>query len=212
MATDYYGVLGVSPEASTEEIRNAFRTLAREHHPDATGGDPASEHRYKEVSEAYAVDPTAVFVLGVERGLALLESLPGVDGVLNAVALETDHVHELLLAGPGVAMGRVKGVAQAEYDFAQKALAFTGIKRLSLRGLFSLSQAGTDEGGGALRNDRVQLSRLELRFAPTATESAYALFRSSTVSRQPSFADVFSVASRRWELNSGVRSAIVSRG
>lgn len=53
--TDYYEVLGVSPDASGEEIKRAFRTLAREHHPDVTGGDPASEQRYKEVSEAYAV-------------------------------------------------------------------------------------------------------------------------------------------------------------
>lgn len=55
MATDYYGALGVSPEATADEIKAAFRSLAREHHPDATGGDAASEHRYKEISEAYAV-------------------------------------------------------------------------------------------------------------------------------------------------------------
>jgi molecular chaperone DnaJ len=55
MANDYYEVLGVSAEASAEEIKVAFRTLAREHHPDATGGDTDSEHRYKAISEAYAV-------------------------------------------------------------------------------------------------------------------------------------------------------------
>lgn len=60
MATDYYDVLGVSTDAAQEEIRSAFRSLAREHHPDATGGDPHSEKRYKEISEAYAVlsDPS----------------------------------------------------------------------------------------------------------------------------------------------------------
>ncbi|MGH2758219.1 MAG: molecular chaperone DnaJ [Actinomycetota bacterium] len=55
MPADYYDVLGVSSEASAEEIKTAFRRLAREHHPDATGGDPSSEHRYKDISEAYAV-------------------------------------------------------------------------------------------------------------------------------------------------------------
>jgi molecular chaperone DnaJ len=55
MPADYYEVLGVSPDASADDIKRAFRQLAREHHPDATGGDAASEQRYKEVSEAYAV-------------------------------------------------------------------------------------------------------------------------------------------------------------
>ncbi len=60
MANDYYGVLGISADAPADEIRLAFRSLAREHHPDATGGDAGSEHRYKEISEAYAVlsDPS----------------------------------------------------------------------------------------------------------------------------------------------------------
>ena len=55
MANDYYDVLGVSPDASPDDIKRAFRTLAREHHPDATGGDADGEARYKEISEAYAV-------------------------------------------------------------------------------------------------------------------------------------------------------------
>lgn len=52
---DYYAALGVAPDASPDDIKRAFRKLAREYHPDATGGDPGSEHRYKEISEAYAV-------------------------------------------------------------------------------------------------------------------------------------------------------------
>ncbi len=49
---DYYDILGVQKEASEEEIKKAFRTLAHKYHPDKKGGD---EKKFKEVSEAYAV-------------------------------------------------------------------------------------------------------------------------------------------------------------
>ncbi len=49
---DYYNILGVSKNASQDEIKKAFRKLAHEHHPDKKGGD---DKRFKEVSEAYTV-------------------------------------------------------------------------------------------------------------------------------------------------------------
>ena len=52
---DFYAVLGVPPEASADDIKKAYRKLARQHHPDANSGDTASERRFKEVGEAYAV-------------------------------------------------------------------------------------------------------------------------------------------------------------
>lgn len=55
MAADYYAALGVSPDASAEDIKKAFRALARKYHPDATGGDAEGAERYKEISEAYSV-------------------------------------------------------------------------------------------------------------------------------------------------------------
>lgn len=51
---DYYETLGVARDASDEEIRRAYRRLAREHHPDVNR-DPAAEDRFKAVSEAYDV-------------------------------------------------------------------------------------------------------------------------------------------------------------
>jgi curved DNA-binding protein len=51
---DYYQALGVARDASSEEIRRAYRRLAREYHPDVNK-DPGAEDRFKEVSEAYDV-------------------------------------------------------------------------------------------------------------------------------------------------------------
>jgi curved DNA-binding protein len=51
---DYYEVLGVPRDASAEDIRRAYRKLAREYHPDVNK-DPGAEDRFKEVSEAYEV-------------------------------------------------------------------------------------------------------------------------------------------------------------
>ncbi|MFP3901530.1 MAG: molecular chaperone DnaJ [Acidimicrobiia bacterium] len=55
MATDYYEVLGVAPDANQEDIKRAYRRLARQLHPDTGHGDPASEARFKEVVRAYEV-------------------------------------------------------------------------------------------------------------------------------------------------------------
>ncbi len=52
---DYYRILGVSRGASREEIRKAYRKLARRHHPDRNEGDPLCEERLKEINEAYSV-------------------------------------------------------------------------------------------------------------------------------------------------------------
>ena len=49
---DYYGLLGVKKNASQEEIRKAFRKLARKYHPDVNPGDKKAEEKFKEMSEA----------------------------------------------------------------------------------------------------------------------------------------------------------------
>ena len=52
---DYYAVLGVAPEADEKTIRDAYRKLARQYHPDVNPGDQQAEERFKEINEAYEV-------------------------------------------------------------------------------------------------------------------------------------------------------------
>src|SRR5256886_8635657 len=52
---DFYKVLGVKKDAKPEEIKKAYRRLARKYHPDVNPGDKAAEDRFKQMSEAFDV-------------------------------------------------------------------------------------------------------------------------------------------------------------
>src|SRR5262245_39863017 len=52
---DYYQILGVSENASADEIKKTYRRLAKQYHPDANQNDPKAAEKFKEVGEAYAV-------------------------------------------------------------------------------------------------------------------------------------------------------------
>src|SRR3954454_15910426 len=49
---DYYGILGVKKSASSDDVRKAFRKLARKYHPDVNPNDKKAEEKFKEISEA----------------------------------------------------------------------------------------------------------------------------------------------------------------
>ena len=55
MSKDYYEVLGIDKNASADEIKRAYRTLAKKYHPDLNGHSAESEEKFKEINEAYSV-------------------------------------------------------------------------------------------------------------------------------------------------------------
>jgi molecular chaperone DnaJ len=90
MAKDYYRTLGVDRQATTEEIKKAFRRIARETHPDANAGDSELEARFREAAEAYEVLSDTERRRRYDRGDTidlgdLLGGIGGLDDILRSV-------------------------------------------------------------------------------------------------------------------------------
>ncbi len=110
---DYYEVLGVSKDASAEDIKKAYRKLALQYHPDRNPGNKEAEEKFKEAAEAYdvlsddakrkryaqlrissatleiysEVDSAAVAALEIYSEICSAEEAPAAEDVLNAEAI-----------------------------------------------------------------------------------------------------------------------------
>ncbi|MBK7651528.1 MAG: DnaJ domain-containing protein [Flammeovirgaceae bacterium] len=75
---DYYEILGVSKNATAEEIKKAYRKVAIQFHPDKNQGDKAAEEKFKEAAEAYEVlssdEKRAQYDPSVTHGRAMVAS------------------------------------------------------------------------------------------------------------------------------------------
>ena len=90
MSKDYYEILGVGRTATTEEIKKAFRRVARETHPDANPNDPEAESRFKLAAEAYEVLSNSDRRRRYDRGDTidlsdLFGGIGGIDDLLRSV-------------------------------------------------------------------------------------------------------------------------------
>jgi molecular chaperone DnaJ len=74
-SVDYYKALGVSEKSSADDIKKAYRKLAKANHPDSTGGDKAKESRFKDISNAYDV-------LGDQKKRALYDQIRAQGGTM----------------------------------------------------------------------------------------------------------------------------------
>jgi molecular chaperone DnaJ len=120
---DYYATIGVGRTASTDDIRKAYRKLARKYHPDLNPGDKSSEDRFKKLQEAYDV-----------------LSDPKKKQMYDQYGFYSD-------AGPAAGAGQGAGASQGNPNMGFGGFDFSDFANQGARG-----HAGTETGGGGFRD------------------------------------------------------------
>ena len=108
---DYYEVLGVSRSATDDELKKAYRQLARQYHPDLHPDDPTAEEKFKEITEAYEVlSNSEKRQMYDQYGHAAFEN--GGPGANAASYSDVSEILESLFGGFGGMFGGMGGRAQ----------------------------------------------------------------------------------------------------
>jgi molecular chaperone DnaJ len=105
---DYYGTLGVKKTATADEIRKAFRKLARKYHPDVNPGDKKAEEKFKEISEANDI-------LSDEKKRKIFDQFGFYSDNIDAAAADA-AARGGYAAGPSAGTGR-HGTQEVPFDF-----------------------------------------------------------------------------------------------
>src|ERR687893_319663 len=119
---DFYKVLGIKRDAKPEEIKKAYRRLARKHHPDVNPGDKSAEERFKLITAA-----PSCYITSLERLFATIGPQDAEQNITGQVAFGMEHADYLTMRAP-----RPTLMCVATQDFFDIQGAWTTFREASL--------------------------------------------------------------------------------